>query len=370
MRVIYTSSSETPFGSDQPKPPGKRTRMKLYVLVGIIATAAVASGFGLMVLSPPSFGVTITSSPSGSGFITIDGNPVATPCDFSWQSGSKHNITASSRTSASGVQYAYSSWSDGGVQSHTITINGTADYNATFVTVMPLNYDYVPGEQMTYNMSLYETDTRASWAGLNLNQSGNMTLDVVSFDGENYTIKQTTAFTSSSGAITTTSTTSDTFQVNKTGYLMSINGNSAFVQKLSSWLGNFISAFEKNETEAGDTWQIPLSDLYPTSNSTFVFGGNLTETFGDIQNLTVPAGTYRVFSVDVSGDNLTMAANYPPLNTSISENITTNGREYLEYGTNRMIEMNMQMSISILQNGQTSEQGISEQIELVKYVGH
>ncbi|MGD0978586.1 MAG: hypothetical protein ABR962_05525 [Candidatus Bathyarchaeia archaeon] len=345
--------------------------MKLYVLVGIIATTAVASGFGLMVLSPPSFSVKITSSPSGSGFIAVDGNAVVTPCDFSWQSGSKHNITASIRASASGVQYAYSSWSDGGVQSHTITINGTSDYNATFVTVMPLTYDYVPGEQMTYNMSLYETDTAASWAGLNLNETGNMTIDVVSFDGENYTIKETRALSSSSAmGFPTTSTTSDTFQVNKTGYLLSINGGSAFVQKLSSWLGNFISAFEKNETETGNTWQIPLSGLYPTSNSTFVFDGNLTETFGYIQNLTVPAGTYRVFSVDVSGNNLTMVANYPPLNTSISQNITTSGREYLEYGTNRMIEMSMQMSISILQNGQTSEQGISEQIELVKYVGH
>lgn len=368
MRVIYTSSSETPPASDQPKLPSKRTRMKLYVLVGIIAIAAVASGFGLMVLSPPSFSVTITSSPSGSGFITIDGNPVATPCDFSWQSGSKHNITASSRASASGVQYAYSSWSDGGVQSHTITINGTADYNATFVTVMPLTYDYVPGEQMTYNMTYDESNTAASWGGVNMSETGTMTIDVISFDGENYTINETTALSSTS-LITTTFTTSVTFEVNKTGYVTSINGNSAFAQKLTSWLGNFVSAFEKNETEAGDTWQIPLSGLYPTSNSTFVFGGNLTETFGDIQNLTVPAGTYRVFSVDVSGNNLTMVANYPSLNMSISENITTSGREYLEYGTNRMIEMNLQMSISILQNGQTSEQGISEQIELVKYVG-
>lgn len=339
--------------------------MKLYVLVGIIAAAAVAAGLGLIILNPPSYGITITSTPSGSGFITVDGNAVVTPCNFSWQSGSQHNITASTRASASGVQYAYSAWSDGGVQSHVITINDTADYNATFVTVIPLTYNYVSGEQMTYNMSLYETDTAAAWAGLNLNETGNMTIDVVSFDGENYTIKETEALTSNP-PLTITKTTSDTFQVNTTGYLMGINGGSAFLQKLSSWLGNFIFAFEKNETEAGGTWQIPLSDFYRTSNSTFVFGGDLTETFSDIQNLTVPAGSYRVFSVDVSGNNLTMVANNPSLNTSTSENITTSGREYLEYGTNRIIELNMQMNISILQNGQASEQGISEQIELVK----
>src|SRR5208337_533773 len=101
----------------------------LFVAIGIIAVGAVALGFGLVVLFPPSFNITISSSPSGSGFVLVDGNLVTTPCNFSWRSGSKHNISASSRASASGVQYAYSSWSDGGAQSHTITINGSADYN-------------------------------------------------------------------------------------------------------------------------------------------------------------------------------------------------------------------------------------------------
>jgi hypothetical protein len=225
-----------------------RSREKVARALGIIATAAVASGFALMVLSPPSFSVTIASSPSGSGFITIDGNPVATPCDFSWQSGSIHNITASSRASASGVQYAYSSWSDGGVQSHTITVNGTADYNAAFVTVMPLIYGYVPGEQMTYNMTLSESSTAASLGGVNMSETGTMTIDVISFDGENYTINETTALSSTS-LTTTTFTNSVMLEVNKTGYVTSINGSSAFVQKLSSWLGSFVYAFDKNETE-------------------------------------------------------------------------------------------------------------------------
>ena len=368
MRVIHAFTSGTTTSTNQPTSPGKKTRMKLYVLIGIIAIAAVASGFELMVLSPPSYSITLTSTPSGSGFIVVDGNPVVTPCSFSWQSGSKHNITASTRASLSGVQYAYSSWSDGGVQSHTISINGTADYKATFFMVIPLIYDYVPSEQMTYNMSLYETDTAASWYGLALNKTGNMTMDVISFDGENYTIRERQTITSSS-PFNMTGTTSDTFQVNKTGYLIGITSNSAFLEELISW-SNFIPVFEKNETEAGNTWQISLSGAYQTSNSTFVFDGNLTETFGDIQNLTVPAGTYRVFSVNVSGSNLTMVENYPSLNTSTSENVTTSGREYLEYGINRVIEMSIQMNISWIQNGQASEQTTSEQIELVKYVGH
>jgi hypothetical protein len=346
--------------------------MKLYILIGIIAVAAVSSGFGLMILTPPSYSIAIASSPTGSGFVAIDGNPVTTPCNFSWQSGSKHNITASTRASASGVQYAYSSWSDGEAQSHTITTNGTANYNATFLTVLPLTYSYVAGEQMTYNMSDYETDT--SWWPLSLNETGNMTMNILNFDGQNYTIKETTELTDASThlSINITSVTSQTYQVNQTGYWTNPNPPPAFVQTLLSWSipGNFIIAFQKNETEAGDTWQIPLNSSSQTSNATFLFDGNLTETFSDIQNLTVPAGTYRVYSVTISGNNLTMTEKNLPQNTTTFENVTINGQEYLEYGTNRLIEMSTQMNSSWLQNGKTTEQDSSIQLELVKHVEH
>jgi hypothetical protein len=367
MRVIHTSTpSESPPVVGVPPVPPKRNWKKLYFVLGIIGVAAVGLGFGLVVLSPPPSSITITSSPSGSGFILVDGNPVTTPCNFSWANGSKHNVTANSRVSQeSGLLYAYSSWSDGGVESHDITINGTANYAATFRTVMPLVYDYVPGERFTYNMTLNVTSTVGPLSGQNLSETGTMTMDIISFDGENYTIEETTAL--SMPFLNSTQTTIVTFEVNRTGFVSNVNG-SAGLQQLSSWLGNFLSAFEKNETEAGQTWQIPLSALN-TSNSTFAFSGNLTETFGDIQNFTVPAGTYRVFNIDISGNNLSLVMNSPPpLNASIFESFTANGREYLEYGTNRMIEMSMQMSYSIVQNGQTSNSDISEQIELVNHI--
>src|SRR5208337_5175840 len=145
----------------------------------------------------------------------------------------------------------------------------------------------------------------------------------------------------------------------------SIEGQIAILQKLVSWSNNFVPAFEQNETEAGSVWQIPLNGSYQTSNATLVYSGNLTETFSDIQNLAVPAGTYRVFRVDVSASNLTMLINNTLQNTPISETFTANGQICLEYGTNRMIEMNMQISKSILQNGQTSNDNLSEQLELI-----
>jgi hypothetical protein len=367
VRLTYTSSpSETAPVTGPPPPPSRRTRKKLYVVLGIIAIAAVGSCLGLVVFWPPSFRVTITSTPSGSGFITVDGKSVTTPCSFSWQSGSKHNVTANSPVSAeSGVQYAYSSWSDGGFQSHTITINGSAIYRATFVTLIPLTYNYVPGEQMTYNLTENVTNTASPSPEQNWSETGTMTMDIVSFDGENYTINEETN-TTLTWLPNVGHVSSVTFAVNKTGYVP-LGKSPASVQELYSWFGYFVLAFEKNQAEAGETWQIPLN-WSNTGNSSVSLNGNLTETFSDIQNITVPAGTYRVFGVNVLATTVAVVTNYPPNNSSATENSTIEGQAYLEYGTCRMIETNMQMSYSISQNGSSSNSSTSEQLELAKYV--
>lgn len=87
-------------------------------------------------ISPPTFAVTVTSSPTGSGFVTVDGTPVTTPQSFDWSDGSSHTLAANSPVSgATGVRYVWTSWSDGGGQSHTITASpGTTTYTASFKT--------------------------------------------------------------------------------------------------------------------------------------------------------------------------------------------------------------------------------------------
>jgi M6 family metalloprotease-like protein len=87
-------------------------------------------------ISPPTFSVTITSNPAGLGFLTVDATSVATPQTFNWTDGSTHTLAANSPVSgAPGVRYVWTSWSDGGAQSHTVTASpGTTTYTATFKT--------------------------------------------------------------------------------------------------------------------------------------------------------------------------------------------------------------------------------------------
>jgi hypothetical protein len=90
--------------------------------------------------------ITVTSSPLGSGFITVDGSAITTPRIFAWTIGSTHALTADSPVSGgTGIQYVWLSWSDEGAQSHTITVPSTpTTYMANFkkqymLTVNPVS---------------------------------------------------------------------------------------------------------------------------------------------------------------------------------------------------------------------------------------
>jgi|GEM_PF-3383881 len=97
---------------------------------------AVVSGWssGLPVtIIPAAVSCAVTTSPSGLA-ITADGAPYTAPRSFDWAPGSSHTISISSPQNGTvGTRYVYSSWSDGGGQTHTVTVPATNEtYTANF----------------------------------------------------------------------------------------------------------------------------------------------------------------------------------------------------------------------------------------------
>ncbi len=85
---------------------------------------------------PASVQITITTSPANL-LVSVDGGPfTAAPLVESWMIGSPHAIaTSSPQSGGTGVQYAFSSWSDGGAISHAIIVPSTpTTYTASFAT--------------------------------------------------------------------------------------------------------------------------------------------------------------------------------------------------------------------------------------------
>jgi iron complex transport system substrate-binding protein len=127
--------------------------------------------------------ITVSLGSTGIGNILVDGNVVSSQTVFQWQVGSTHSLSAVSPVAGqTGTQYAWSSWSDGGAQTHgyivpssgaTITANFKTQYQVTFTqsglensangTVVTTNigsasYSNMPfktwvdtGTQVTYN---------------------------------------------------------------------------------------------------------------------------------------------------------------------------------------------------------------------------
>jgi len=88
---------------------------------------------------------TITTSPPGEQ-ITVDGTTYSAPQTFSWSQGSNHTIgVASPQSVGTGTRYAFSSWNDGGAQTHAITTSSASStYTASFVAQYQLTTSVSP----------------------------------------------------------------------------------------------------------------------------------------------------------------------------------------------------------------------------------
>jgi hypothetical protein len=240
-----------------------------------------------------------------------------------------------------------------------IAVIATALLTPRGIAIIPLTVNYTVGEKMIYN----STETMTTQVGNTTIAAGQMeptpstiicnsteSVEVIDFDGEYYTLNHTVTL-----IMEQWSPISFSFVeiVNKTGfssYFSSVGTQqlvfNASSDPLSSY--SFISALlARPEVKVGDTWQVPMS----TGNSSFAcMHGNLTVTFGGIQDITVPAGTYEVFKIDFSSNNLSMSLNFPAnatgTNVPTTLNMSISGQKYLEYKTCREIESNIEMTHS------------------------
>ncbi len=93
------------------------------------------SGSLSVTISPTPLSYSITTNPSGLQ-ITVDGATCTGPCTFAWVPGSTHTLSVASPQSViPGTRYLFSSWSDGGTQTHTMTASASCTtYTASFNT--------------------------------------------------------------------------------------------------------------------------------------------------------------------------------------------------------------------------------------------
>jgi hypothetical protein len=119
-----------------------------YVSLTSTDTSNNESGFSNEVNGPakdPTASYTVATNPTGLQ-VVVDGMNYTAPQTFSWSAGSSHTLSGSSpQPGGTGTRYVYSSWSDGGGQSHTITVPSTSTtYTANFTIQYSLTTSVSP----------------------------------------------------------------------------------------------------------------------------------------------------------------------------------------------------------------------------------
>ena len=120
--------------SFQPTTGGALTSTATFTDNALNTSPSVSQGIALQGTGTATVSATVGTSPSGLAF-SVDGTSYSSPQNFSWTIGSTHTIaTTATQTPSSGVQDTFTSWSDGGALSHSVTASASTTYTAAFST--------------------------------------------------------------------------------------------------------------------------------------------------------------------------------------------------------------------------------------------
>jgi hypothetical protein len=129
---------------------------------------------------------TVTTNPPGLSII-VDGQSLTAPQTFSWAQGTTHTIAVTSpQSGGAGMRSVWSSWSDGGAISHTVTAASTATtYTANFTTQYLLTLSAVPSAGGASAANPASSDGfYASGTSVQLTAAANAGFQFASFSGD------------------------------------------------------------------------------------------------------------------------------------------------------------------------------------------
>jgi hypothetical protein len=249
--------------------------------------------------------------------------------------------------------------------------------------VIPLEVNYTVGEQMVYDVNL-AVSMEAPDIDLspilgadsgNVTVNGTLTTDVLDFDGEFYTLNQTMQITLDDEPYSF----SYLEKMNKTGYSTGFLNMEQQLTSLNASMGSPYLAQLLNQTEVqvGDKISVPIGEVLGSMGDSLIeyfpdanFTGNMTLTFGGEQELTVPAGTYNVFQIDMATDNVTYHMETPSIGNYsliIDLGLDMTGQTYIEYGTMRPIQYTMQETLTMQSMGMEYTMSMDMNMTLVEH---
>ena len=214
---------------------------------------------------------------------------------------------------------------------------------------VPLGLNYSEGEKMTYEISM-TAEVKAMGMEEETSQEGTLEMEVLSFDGENYTIHQTMTFDGQESSYT--------MKMNQMGYVFGLPPE--IEEQFSSLLGvpGFGSYFTEEEIRVGEGWNIPFDIEF----SGIDLEGTVSYKLSGITSITVDAGTYEALKIKVKTSGLSATIEGMDFTMNI------NGYVYLENATCRLIKLRLDASATMTGAGQSASIVMTMQMELIEHL--
>lgn len=203
-----------------------------------------------------------------------------------------------------------------------------------------LGVHYTQGEKLTYNINVSASSAGTSITS-NVSANSTVTIEVISIENGIYKLN----YTLTSNILGNSTVLSKIVEVKEsqmvtTLALLPVVAQLGSIDNSSSPL--ITAVFDQSTAKVGDTWSIPID--VKTSGNSNVKAENLTVTFKAIQDLTVPAGNYHVFRIDLS-TSMEETQNSGIISGKVA--VQLSGESYLETGGCKQIQSNLTLVMSI-----------------------
>ena len=249
------------------------------------STTATVNGAGTITaaFAQNTVAITITSSTTGSGFVTVDGTGITTPDTFNWVPSTTHTITAATTpvSGSTGVQYVFSSWSDSGATSHTYTVPSSAatvtanfqtQYKVTFTTSPSGSGSTTPSTATWYNAG-------ATGQAISATANSGYTFSSWSASPSGSITFASSTSASTTMAITAASTVTATFQVSTGTFGYTTQGSSSTNGNIENYIvGSIFSTPSVSVTAQSITAYVQVTGTHTikaaiyTSSGTYIAG--------------------------------------------------------------------------------------------------
>jgi hypothetical protein len=208
--------------------------------------------------------------------------------------------------------------------------------------IISLRVHYLPGEKLTYDV-LVSSSSQIDNSSTSFAAPSTLTVEVVSINGDTYTLNYTTTPRVASNS-TATSYLMDVKEADMVNLFTLLPVAFQQYPEYAEYVENTgctnpleTAFFTQSEAKVGDTWQLPVIFAVSTTPD-----AEITVKFAATQSLEVKAGTFEVFRIEFTQTS----AQQSQIQFDSMYDIDVSGESYLEFGSCKQVKSKVQFNMT------------------------